>query len=133
MGAFFEDLEVAASAAVTDVFGGTARLMPQLRITYGEAMADPDRPAREIPGVFSDAPEEFGDRPAFEASAQEFWISALDGAQIPFEIKPGDRLDLSHGAGSARYTISAVQRAVAGDMTLTLSEIRDPWGAGHGV
>ena len=128
----FDNLDGALSRAVMGVFGETvaASLRPRTISEYADG-ADPDRPARDIRGVFTEAHDvaqprgaamgsEFSGVTRIAVHQAEFFITAADLAAVPYAIRQKDRLAFPGRAGAPVYSIADMQRGDTGDLNLLL-------------
>lgn len=124
----FDDLDGALSRAVMDAFGETvaASLRPRTISEYADG-ADPDRPARDIRGVFTEAHDvaqprgaEFSGVTRLSVHRAEFFIAAADLAAVPYAIRQKDRLAFPGRAGAPVYSIADMQRGDTGGLNLLL-------------
>lgn len=106
-------------------------LRPWTRSEFADA-ADPDRPARQIRGVFSAAPEQSDMKgrtkgasvtgvTEFAVVACEFWVPAAEVAALPYDIRTGDRIQLTGRPGAPIYSVSVPQAYDTGDINLLLA------------
>ena len=127
----FDDLDAHLQAVAQYVFAEDALLEPRVPQQYVEAAADADRMQAKLSGVFSIAPAVMGLKGHVEgrnmpgstriASAQaEFWVSAAEVHCAGFRPARGDRLVLCSRPETPSYSISTVQEAGGGDLTLVL-------------
>lgn len=128
----FDALNAALSGAVMSTFGETADaiLRPRTRSEFAEGQ-DPDRPARPIRGVFTDAPadpklrgaaggSEFSGVTRLSVQQPEFWVSAATVAALPYPIRPQDHVAFPARAGAPVYSISEIHMNDMGDLNLIL-------------
>ena len=129
MASMFDDLEVFLSGAIGGMFSEVAVLRPRLRLPYTASMRDPGRAPHTTKGVFSDGPGlspisgaggSFGGDRMLNASVAEFWIGPADAGLVPFEIEPGDQVQISQRPGQPVYTISTIQRTTTGEINLVM-------------
>lgn len=129
MASMFDDLEVSLSGAIGSMFSEVAVLRPRLRLPYTAGMRDPGRVPHTTKGVFSDGPGlspisgaggSFGGDRMLNASVAEFWIGPADAGLVPFEIEPGDQVQISQRPGQPVYTISTIQRTTTGEINLVM-------------
>ena len=132
MGAAFDDLEAAMSAAIVTAYGEVGILRPRTRQQYVERAADSDRNAVQIWGVFSSGPFEqplkgqlVGNQNQgamrFAGAKAEFWIGTAQVAEMGFEPAAGDLLELPGRPTEPAYAVSFVQRTDRGDLNLILT------------
>ena len=132
MGASFDELDTAMSAAINTAYGAVAILRPRARQQYVERAADGDRNAVRVWGVFSSGPFEQAlkgqlvGNPSqgalrFAGATAEFWIGAAQVVEMGFEPAAGDRLELPGRSAEPAYAVSFVQRTDRGDLNLILT------------
>ena len=132
MGAAFDELDAAMSAAIATAYGEVAVLRPRARQQYVERAADSDRNAIQIWGVFSSGPFEqplkgqlVGNQNQgamrFAGATAEFWIGTAQVAEMGFEPSAGDLLELPGRPTEPAYAVSFVQRTDRGDINLILT------------
>ncbi|MGD9714748.1 MAG: hypothetical protein AB7V46_22210, partial [Thermomicrobiales bacterium] len=111
MALLFDELDALAQAAVNLVFGEPIRLVPRRGSQYSARQADPDRPARNVVGVYSVSPRTdhlAGQRNGAELSGTtklagvlgEIWLSTDVVAGLGYPIRRGDAVQLLEKPGT---------------------------------
>lgn len=123
----FDELEAAASAAVSETFADRAIFTPRLAASqWSERATDPDRSEGTICGVLSEAvtvdtamKEKIGPAMTDAALAAEFWIEAKN---IPAERpQKGDALSFPDRSGAPVYNIARLDPTDRGDLNCILT------------
>lgn len=129
----FDALDAGLCAAVEGTFGEEAMLQPRLAASqYSAITADPDRPPRQVRGVFSSGSAVSGLEGAGVASGRTgsttiagqtpvFWLSPATIASLGYRIRAGDGLTLT-GPPARTFRISRVDPTDTGDLELVLTE-----------
>lgn len=131
----FDDLEQAAQAVIADHMAKLVRLEPMIAVEYSTGTADPERPTRDVSGIFSrgtDTQRLKGDTEGalirgagrMAVGASELWIAAADAAAIGYRMRRGDVVALLEEAGQPRFQVSYAQPSPNGDLTLILTAIK---------
>jgi len=127
----FDELDRWAAGAALEAFGEDAILTPRRASPYAEAVADADRPAIMVRGVFSahgaqsdlrgqTRGSEFKGTGRLVSEQSEFWIARADVEALGFRPARGDLLTLPERPEAPTFTISAVHPTNMGDLNLLL-------------
>lgn len=122
--------DVASEAAVL-AFGETALLRPRSQVQYAESLADANRNAVSVRGVFSARPArsdlrgqaqgaDLSGTSRVASTASEFWMAAAEAAALGFSPAKGDLLTLTGRPGCPTYAVTAVQTTDQQDLNLLL-------------
>ena len=131
MTSVFDVLEAAASAAVDGAFAEVALHTPRLSAQYADRLADPNRPASSVRGVFSAGQAgdqlrgqargaEFVGTTRTASMSAEFWISEAERAAMASPIAVGDTITLAARADSSVYAVSRIDKSDRNDINLIL-------------
>ncbi|MCA1776049.1 MAG: hypothetical protein LC676_10700 [Loktanella sp.] len=117
-------------AIIDGAFAETGVITPREREQYTSGANDSVRPGATVFGVYTSTPgsegvggpssKERDGVTALTSEAGEFWITAARAAALGYEIKRGDRIQLTDRAGAPKYTIAAIQDTSQGDRNLLL-------------
>lgn len=113
------------------VFGEAAVLTPQQEDQYVANVADGNRPAAIIRGVFSAGPARddirgrssggaFAGATRVSVVRAGFWLPQANAAALGYEILKGDKLALTARPGVPVYVVTEVQPTDLGDVNLKL-------------
>jgi hypothetical protein len=131
MSSAFDAWDALASDAAIEGFGEDAVLIPRQYSQYVEAVADADRMAIKVKGIFSalTAPSdlrgqsrggEFTGTTRVVSEQTTFWIAAAEVAELGFRPAKGDQIRLPERCGSPCYAIAAIHPTSMGDLNLLL-------------
>jgi hypothetical protein len=128
----FDAFDAAVSAACVGLFGGDAAVLsPRLSAQYVARVADPDRPARSVVGIFSSGSAEevirgqvkgakFKGATRDRVEPSSFWMAADQVAALGYGVAIGDALTLTGRPGSPTYAVVAPEGSNEGDLNLIL-------------
>lgn len=131
MASIFDDLDAQLAQTVAGVYGDAAVLIPRVLSPYSDPADDPERPRAAVVGAFSagggrgyiagGASGDFSAGPLLDGVISDFWLAPDQIAALPYEIAPGDALQLTGRPGCPTYVVTAITRTGSGDAVLIVA------------